>query len=345
MTLLNSPAVGVSVLLPSGGAVPPAALLANGGPLDGVADGVPWDVPFLGQWRQLCVRNDAAQAQRSILVDGFLVQTVPTTALPIPANTAVLLGAGCSVSIPEFIVWDTAVPDAELRLTTVAQRTKWEVPVLKLSPMTRTVVSTKLLPPPVQLPEGLPAPACWLDARDLTSLCQTVSLACVHPGHRPSVTVRARSRRPSTGGCGAGWTAAEGGVTAHSPAPPSWRVPWNRSTSHRSCTCTRRAPCAWTMHAWPPGRLVHDPGGKPIAGRAGCDSGRHRITARTRMRPQPASPWWRCGASARGRMGEGVIPSAQAPSGWHGRTDPSTVHQCRLRAFAVAGDPGSGHRP
>lgn len=54
--------------------LPTSALLANGGPLDGVEAGVPWDVPFLDHYRQLCVRNDAAgTGLRTVLVDGCVV--------------------------------------------------------------------------------------------------------------------------------------------------------------------------------------------------------------------------------------------------------------------------------
>ena len=49
MTLLNVPALGFTVTLPSGGAVPLAATSAAGDWLHGVSAGMPWDTPFFGQ--------------------------------------------------------------------------------------------------------------------------------------------------------------------------------------------------------------------------------------------------------------------------------------------------------
>lgn len=70
-TLLSCPSAGLSIVLPSGGVVPPEALRRAGGPLDGVAAGVTWDAAFLLQWRLLCVQNDPTTGLRTAFVDGW----------------------------------------------------------------------------------------------------------------------------------------------------------------------------------------------------------------------------------------------------------------------------------
>ena len=125
MTLLSSPAVNhasvfgdwcagnITVLLPSGGSVPAAALYNyqnpdSGGPLDGVLQGAPWDVPFVDHWRQLCIQNDAATGVRSTYVDGYLMGTSSASTNFVPAATAVTIGAACPIVLSELLVWDGA---------------------------------------------------------------------------------------------------------------------------------------------------------------------------------------------------------------------------------------------
>jgi hypothetical protein len=89
MSLVSSPSVGITVQLPSGGAVPLAATVAGGGPLDGVTAGVPWDVVFFNQWRQLTVINNATTGQRIVLVDGYTAGTVSAKLDAVPSSTPV----------------------------------------------------------------------------------------------------------------------------------------------------------------------------------------------------------------------------------------------------------------
>jgi hypothetical protein len=58
MTLLACPVVGITVAVPSGGAVPLDATRAGGGPLDGVAAGWPWAG---SKWKQMVSTEGAYQ--------------------------------------------------------------------------------------------------------------------------------------------------------------------------------------------------------------------------------------------------------------------------------------------
>ena len=168
LKLVGSPAVGIGpwrigpgaieIWLPTGGNIPAAALYANGGPLDTVTAGMPWDMAFVNQWRQLTVRtsgwrapptpprrptagNNAATGQRTVLVDGWPAVLLAATSTAVPANTPVVVGAGCPMQLSEMLVWNGLVSDADLRSgppmwygarhrsTASAQRIKWGVPL------------------------------------------------------------------------------------------------------------------------------------------------------------------------------------------------------------------------
>ena len=167
MTLFSSPAAGVTINLPSSGTVPVGATAAAGGPLDGVAAGVPWDVAFLGQWRQLCVRGNGSS--RSVFVDGFpLSSTSGQPLVTCTAATPIVLCPACPVTLLECIVWNSALSDADIGATRLAQRTKWEVPPLTTSPLTAAAAAAAATAaqPPVPLPTAVPSPGvCWFDAQ------------------------------------------------------------------------------------------------------------------------------------------------------------------------------------
>ena len=173
MTLVASGAVGsasrITVDLPRGGAVPAAALLANGGPLDGVAAGVPFDVACVNQWRLVALRNGST-GLRDVLLDGYPLTTASAvTAFTVASGTAVTVGAGCTAAVAEVLVWGSAVSDAELRSTTAALRTKWGVPTLSATTTTAAlppITGVAALPAtPAAQAAGFPVPTgCWLDA-------------------------------------------------------------------------------------------------------------------------------------------------------------------------------------
>ena len=128
MTVLSSPSVGISLPLPSGGSVPAAALSQNGGPLDGVAPGWTWDLPFLNQWRHLCIRNDAATGVRTVFVDGHAATVASASLAAIPADTPLTLLGRCAVTFAELMVWDGAqLTDTEVASLRGPLRRKWGV--------------------------------------------------------------------------------------------------------------------------------------------------------------------------------------------------------------------------
>lgn len=179
MTLVASGAAGspsrITVDLPHGGAVPPAAVRTGGGPLDGVVPGVPLDVACYNQWRLVALRNDPAAADgcRTVLLDGYPVATAgPTTAFGVAEGTPVVVGAGCTASIAEVLAWGAVVSDAELVLHALALRVKWNVPTLPsayqggtltLQPTTGVVLTATTSPAARAVGFAVPT-ACWLDA-------------------------------------------------------------------------------------------------------------------------------------------------------------------------------------
>ena len=197
MTLLASGAptggdpTRFTVALPRGGAVPAAAIQANGGPLDGVAAGAPLDVACVNQWRLVALRNDPAAAggQRAVLLDGYPVATAgAASTLPVPVGSAVVIGAGCTAAIAEVLVWSCAVSDAELRSTTAALRVKWNVPTLAAPPppsgstggaagtLAATAMTGVTTVAEVRA-VGFPVPDCWLDASCADTLFADAALA------------------------------------------------------------------------------------------------------------------------------------------------------------------------
>jgi hypothetical protein len=176
MTLVDCPAASIRVHVPAGGAVPAAALAESGGPITGATADAPWDVVFVNQWRQLAVRNDAAAGVRTVLVDGWPAFTAPATQEPVPAGSALVVGAGCPVALAELLVWNTAaISDADLRSTLTAQRAKWGVHAVAAGTVpvvgNPAVASATLDPARTATGSvtealgagGLPY-ACWLDA-------------------------------------------------------------------------------------------------------------------------------------------------------------------------------------
>ena len=176
MPVLSSPLAGVTVHLPAGGAVPPEATAAEGGPLDGVPAGAPWDAAFVGrQLRQLLVVNDAAQDRRSVYVDGFLVATEAASQTSVPAGAALAVGAGCPLAVAEVLVWAGASASVvgDVLALRAAQRAKWGVRAL---PPTLTAVQAAAqavqseaaqlaAPTAVLTSTAVPLPdGCWLDA-------------------------------------------------------------------------------------------------------------------------------------------------------------------------------------
>lgn len=102
LTLLSCPAAGWLIYIPSGGSVPSGAVRSAGGPLDGIAAGVPWDVAFLSQWRFLCVRNDSTRTGlRTVFLDGWPVGTTAASNGPVPQGSPFTLMAGCPASVAE----------------------------------------------------------------------------------------------------------------------------------------------------------------------------------------------------------------------------------------------------
>ena len=182
--------MAANITVPSGGNVPAAALLANGGPLDGVELGAPWDVPFLNHYRQLCVRNDhVGTGLRSIFVDGYLVSTTPSSGTVTPSGSSITLGAAMPGNVAECLVWNNvALTQTQIDDLVRAQRVKWEVPTLMAPiavaavptavvatqstniPSTTVLVQISNLTAVGDLPADLPPPRCWLDAAHPSSL-------------------------------------------------------------------------------------------------------------------------------------------------------------------------------
>lgn len=172
MTLLSCPAANLSINLPSGGAVPPEALRSAGGPLDGIAAGVPWDAAFLLQWRFLCVQNNAQTGIRRISVDGVTIGTVAASVGSVPTNSTYTVGPKCPASIAEVLTWDYVVSDTSVIATVKALRCKWGVTALADPPPTggvqsiaalQTILTLKNMAPST-LPSSVPVPAVWMDA-------------------------------------------------------------------------------------------------------------------------------------------------------------------------------------
>jgi hypothetical protein len=170
MILLSCPSANLSVPLPTGGAVPASARYTSSNPtgrIDAVAAGAPWDVPFVNHWRQLCIQNNAATNVRSVYVDGWLAtSTSASSTPPIPANTAVVIGAACPMTLAEVLVWDGAtLTVTEMRQTCDAQRIKWGV-ILHTEEVTTTPTPSVALTLPVALvqTQAPPTPDVWLDS-------------------------------------------------------------------------------------------------------------------------------------------------------------------------------------
>lgn len=123
--------------LPSGGSVPSSTTLTNGGVLDGVTGGEPWDVACHVQWRVVTFRNNATTGVRDTLVDGVVVPgsqiTATTVAIPSGASLRVTPDASCSLA--EVVGWNTVLTDAEVRQLVPCHRTKWSVVDLQASPL------------------------------------------------------------------------------------------------------------------------------------------------------------------------------------------------------------------
>lgn len=237
----------ITIAVPSGGSVPAAALLANGGPLDGVEAGVPWDAPFLNHYRQLCVVNDpgagGGSGTRKTYVDGYLVNafTVAATTTTTPANATVTIGAALPGNVAECLVWNaTVLTQAQIDAMLAVQRTKWEVPTLKAPIVTAAipvlqataatnvpaatvlVQATNVAPTGSVLPANcqIPSLRCWLDAAYPTR--RVYNGKKKHPSTpvpclRTRTTPSALCTRPPTGGCVCGATAAARAATPCSP--------------------------------------------------------------------------------------------------------------------------------
>ena len=168
VTLLSSPAAGVSVPLPAGGSVPVGATVAAGGPLDGVPVGAPWDAALLGQWRQVCVR--AYGSGRTVAVDGFPVASAAGQPVVASwgASTPLVVGAGCPVTLVEVLAWNCTLSEADVAALRLAQRAKWEVPTLTASPLPalRAAAEAAARAPATPLPSAVSPPSsCWFDAQ------------------------------------------------------------------------------------------------------------------------------------------------------------------------------------
>lgn len=160
-----SPALAIDV--PRGGSIP-----ADACP-DGAQVGTAWDVPFVQQWRQLCVVNDATS--RRTYVDGCLQATAGASTFTVAANTPLTLCKGCNVWLAEFVVWSgVALTVTDMQNILTAQRRKWAAAVRPSAASIASVQTTSLsLGAPVNvlanqsapLPSGVSMPdGCWLDA-------------------------------------------------------------------------------------------------------------------------------------------------------------------------------------
>ena len=169
MILLSCPSVNLSIPLPSGGAVPASARYTSGNPdgrIDGVVAGAPWDVPFVNHWRQLCIHNNATTNVQNVYVDGWLVSSGSASTSSVPADTPVVIGAQCPMTLAEILVWDGAtLTEADIRQTCDAQRVKWGV-TLQPNGDAVPVTSSLALTLPVALVQTVapPTPHVWLDS-------------------------------------------------------------------------------------------------------------------------------------------------------------------------------------
>jgi hypothetical protein len=168
--LMVSAPLGLSIPLPTQGAVPSAAIYdgTNDSPIDGVLPGAPWDVVFVDHWRQLCIVNDAASGVRTTYVDGWMVTTSAASSFSVPANTSVVLSGGCPMALAEWLVWDgVPLTPTDIRQTCRAQRTKWNVP-MQLMPPSISASSAQTtflaLPGALRQLQQPPTPDVWLDA-------------------------------------------------------------------------------------------------------------------------------------------------------------------------------------
>lgn len=168
--LLECTAVGLAVDVPRGGTVPSE-------PADrpeGSAAGTAWDVPFVQQWRQLTVVNDAVS--RRTYVDGVLQATAAASTFTVAANTGFTLCKGCQAWLAECLVWNAiALSVADMQAVLAAQRIKWAAAVRTSAAAIASsqlvgaslegTVSQQPLAAAATLPVGVPTPdGCWLDA-------------------------------------------------------------------------------------------------------------------------------------------------------------------------------------
>ena len=168
IVLLTGNGGDLSVVVPSGGSVPAAAVYGADNPtgrIDGVDAGCPWDVPFVGHWRQLCVQNNATTQVRSVYVDGWPVGTSAASTSGVPAATSVTVGGGCPVALAELLVWNRApLTETDIRQLCDAQRVKWGV-VPQLTRVTGGRPSALLaLPTALMQTPPPPTPNVWLDS-------------------------------------------------------------------------------------------------------------------------------------------------------------------------------------
>ena len=156
--------------------MPAAALVANGGPLDGVVAGWTWDQVLVGQWRTITVCNQAS-GRRTIYIDGYSAIDANPSTSSVSANTSFTLLSGCPVTFAEFVIWNTsALTPQEIANHKQCMRIKWSVSDLPARVSSQTTFSgTFSLPKPVysggSLPSSLAKPSCWLDATYMKSLC------------------------------------------------------------------------------------------------------------------------------------------------------------------------------
>ena len=186
-----------------------SALLANGGALDAVEKGAPWDVPFhsiiiffiindnvtmllcapfLNHFRQLCVVNDSTSL--SYYVDGELYQTVvvnsATTTTVIPANSPVTIAPLMPGVLAECLVWNGVT----LTLTKIqsllrAQRHKWGIDCNLLTAATTTSYLVSSAPSAVlaSSPQNVPTAMSAVTLRDLRDVSNMLLMSSIpYPG-------------------------------------------------------------------------------------------------------------------------------------------------------------------